>query len=133
MTEREAYGFLQLCADRRYHRMTMDAFEAGTGLASDRYWIEVTAGGAPSFDAVTATAAYAYEMGARIMGWGAHGDGCGGFPGRSDDEMKAMLEAVARERAEDFPDAEHWMLFASGGRAEAGKVSEGWAMLGGGG
>ena len=115
----EVLGFLQLCADRRYHRLTMAEFETRTGLRPDQYWIEAGAGGAPSFGAATATAAYAYEKGARIMGWAAHGDECGGFPGRSDVEMRAKVQASARERAKDFPDAEHWLLFGTRGRVEA--------------
>ncbi|MDQ4125742.1 MAG: hypothetical protein M3134_09110, partial [Actinomycetota bacterium] len=70
----EVRGFLQLCADRRYHRLTMEEFEARTGLGPDDYWIEATAGGAAAFGGSTATAAFAYANGARIMGWAGHGD-----------------------------------------------------------
>ena len=115
----EVLGFLQLCADKRYHRKTMDAFEAATALeGSDRYWIEATAGGAAAFAEPTVTARYAYENGAKIMGWAAHGDGCGGFPGRSNADMQAMLQAVARKRQSEFPHAEHWILFGHGDGVE---------------
>lgn len=119
----ENLGFLQLCADRRYHRMTTEEFEARTGLRHDQYWIQAKAGGAPAFDAPSNTAEFAYGNGARIMGWAAHGDTCGGFPDRTDAEMKAALEAAAADRAAAFPDAEHWILFASGGRVEAKKLA----------
>lgn len=119
MSQAERFGFLQLCAERRYHRKTMEAFERATGLGPDEYWIEAAAGGAPAFGTVTATAAFSYANGATIMGWAAHGDTCGGFPGRSDSEIQAKLGAIARERARDFPEAEHWTLFASGGEVEA--------------
>ena len=116
----QVLGFLQLCADRRYHRKTMDALEAATALTGpDRYWIEATAGGAPAFETPTPTAQFAYEQGARIMGWAAHGDTCGGWPGLSNDEIEAKLQAVARERLKGFPDAEHWLLFGSGGAVNA--------------
>jgi len=122
--EGDALGFLQLCADKRYHRKTMDAFEAATALTGpDRYWIEATAGGAAAFAEPTLTARYAYENGARIMGWAAHGDGCGGFPGRSDADMQAMLEAAARELLAEFPDADHWLLFGQGGRVEVSPLT----------
>ena len=127
--QEEILGFLQLCADRRYHRKTMDAFEAATGLTgSDRYWIEATAGGSPAFDEATLTARFSYDNGARVMGWAAHGTandgmGCGGFPGRSDVEMKAMLEVRARERVKDFPDAEHWFLFGHGGTVDVSRLT----------
>ena len=115
----EILGFLQLCADRRYHRKTMEEFEERTGLRPDQYWIEAAAGGAGAFGVATATAQFAYENGARIMGWAGHGDACGGFPGRSDYEVKSKIQGAARERAKDFPEAEHWTLFAAKGRVEA--------------
>jgi hypothetical protein len=115
---------LQLCADRRYHRKTMDAFEAATSLASsDGYWIEASAGGAATFRSATLTARYAYEQGARVMGWAAHGDACGGFPGRSDEEIEKKLRGIVGERLKDFPEAEHWLLFGHGGRVEATLLS----------
>ena len=118
----EPLGFLQLCADRRFHRMTMTAFEARTGLEPGQYWIEASAGGAAAFGAASLTAEYAHTKGARIMGWAVHGDECGGFPGRSDFDMKTLLQAVARSRYKDFPDVEHWTLFAAAGSVEAAKL-----------
>lgn len=111
-------GFIQLCADRRFHRATMDAFEACAGLAPDEYWIEASAGGAAAIDHPTATAKFAYEQGARLMGWAAHGDRCGGFPGRPNADIRARLKDSALARAKEFPDAEHWLLFGQGGSVE---------------
>lgn len=122
MSREEEYGFLQLCADRRYHRKTMEAFERATGLRPDQYWIEVTAGGAPAFEGVTGTARFAYEQGARLMGWAGHGDACGGFPGRSNAELKEMVRAAARDRTKDFEGARHWALFGEGGAVEAAEL-----------
>jgi hypothetical protein len=115
----EILGFLQLCADRRYHRKTMLEFERVSKLRPDQYWIEATAGGAPAFGGATLTARYAYDHGARIMGWAAHGDACGGFPGRDHDAMKAELQAAAADRLADFPGADHWTLFGAGGKVES--------------
>lgn len=112
------YGFLQLCADRRFHRATILEFERLTGLASDEYWIEARAGGAPSWSDNTKTARYAYGEGARFMGWAAHGDSCGGFPGVSNEELRRKVERTMRGRAEEFPQAEHLALFAHGGGVE---------------
>ncbi|HYO61955.1 MAG TPA: hypothetical protein VEU29_08670 [Actinomycetota bacterium] len=114
----DVYGFLQLCADRRYHRKTMAAFEAVTGLRADQYWIEASAGGAPALGVSTDTARFAYGQGARVMGWAAHGDNCGGFPGLDDDEIQAKLRTAVAELSCDFPEATHWILFASGGEVE---------------
>jgi hypothetical protein len=112
------HGFLQLCADRRFHRLTMLEFERVTGLAADEYWIEARAGGAPSWNENTKTARYAHREGARFMGWAAHGDSCGGFPGVSNDEMRRKVERAMRSRAQEFPGAEHIALFAHGGGVE---------------
>jgi hypothetical protein len=112
------YGFLQLCADRRFHRLTMQTFERETGLASDQYWIEARAGGAPSWSDNTKTARYAYREGARFMGWAAHGDSCGGFPGVTNEEMRRKVEHAMRGRASEFPQAEHLALFAYFGGVE---------------
>ena len=109
-------GFLQLCADRRYHRNTMLAFEELTGLGFDDYWIEAAAGGAPASVARTRTADYAYEHGAVHMGWAAHGDGCGGFPGLPDEQLLEMLHRTVARRASEFPNARHYALFGVGGR-----------------
>jgi hypothetical protein len=118
------YGFLQLCADKRFHRKTMTEFESerAANLGPEEYWIEAAAGGAPAFGAKTLTAIYAYTHGARKMGWAAHGDECGGFPGTDNAQIRAKLEAIARERFRDFPLAEHWFLFGAGDTVVARKL-----------
>lgn len=118
MSDEKVLGFLQLCADRRYHRKTMDAFEEATGLRSDEYWIEASAGGAPALGVSTDTARFAYGQGARVMGWAAHGDRCGGFPGLDDGAISAKLRTAVSELTRDFPEATHWTLFAAGGEVE---------------
>ena len=105
-------GFLQLCAERRFHRATMHAFERTTGLSPDEYWIEARAGGSPSWAENTRTARTAFRFGARHMGWAAHGDTCLRYPEFSDAELRRRLERVARRRAEEFPAATHYLLFA---------------------
>jgi hypothetical protein len=105
-------GFLQLCAERRFHRVTMQAFEQAAGLAPDEYWIEARAGGAPSWDDNTRTGRTAFRIGARHMGWAAHGATCLRYPDLSDAELRRRLERVARRRVEEFPAARHYLLFA---------------------
>jgi hypothetical protein len=109
--EREL-GFLQLCAERRFHRRVMEAFEDATGLRSDEYWIEARPGGAPSWSDNTKASRLAVRNGARFMGWAGHGDVCLGFPGESDEKLRARLERTARKRAEEFPRCVHVALFA---------------------
>jgi hypothetical protein len=116
-TER-ALGYLQLCAERRFHRPVMEAFEQATGLRPDEYWIEARAGGAPSWADNTRVARTAVRHGARIMGWAGHGAVCLGFPGESDDRLRARLAGTARKRAEEFPRCEHLALFALPGGVE---------------
>jgi hypothetical protein len=113
-----AKGFLQLCADRRFHLLVMEAFEEAAGLQPDEYYIEARPGGAPSWRDATSTGRIAYRKGARMMGWAAHGDRCLGFPGLGNDEVRAKLEEAARRRSGDFPEATHFLLFAT----EAGGV-----------
>ena len=115
MTDEQALGFLPLCAERRFHRRVMEAFERVTGLGPDGYWIEARPGGAPSWDDNTRGARLAHQAGATHMGWAAHGDVCLGFPGKSNAELRRMLERTARRRAEEFPHARHYLLFAGEG------------------
>ena len=108
-------GYLQLCADRRFHRLTMLAFERETGLAPDEYWVEARSGGAPAWGDPTRAARIAYREGARIMGWAAHGDRCRGFHNATDSEMRAKLARTIGRRRNDFPQAHHYALFAVAG------------------
>ena len=112
------YGFLQLCAERRFHRVTMLTFEELAGLAAEEYWIEARPGGAPACSDKTKTSRLAYAAGARFMGWAAHGDSCLGFPGVSNEAMRRKVERALQGRAEKFPRAEHVALFAYGGGVE---------------
>ena len=118
MSAERELGFLQLCAERRFHRQVMDAFEQATGLRTDAYWIEARAGGAPSWADNTRTARTAVRQGARVMGWAGHGDVCLGFPGESDDRLRSRVLASARKRAEEFPRCTHLALFALPGGVE---------------
>jgi hypothetical protein len=111
-------GYLQLCADLRYHRATMTAFERATGLPADGYWIEARPGGAPSWSDNTRGARLAHERGATHMGWAAHGDECLGLRGESDEQIRRRLERTVRARAADFPDARHYGLFGVAGEVE---------------
>ena len=113
MSEVPAFGFLQLCAERRFHRVTMEAFERVTGLAPDEYWIEARPGGAPSWSDNTRGARLAHRSGALHMGWAAHGDVCLGFPGAPNTTLRQKLERTVRRRAEEFPRATHYLLFAT--------------------
>ncbi len=111
-------GFLQLCSDRRFHLLTMEAFEDLTGLEPDEYWIEARPGGAPSWADNTRAARLAHKEGAAHMGWMAHGDHCLGFPRTSNEEMRAKLARTVRKRAEEFPGARHYALFGEGEKIE---------------
>jgi hypothetical protein len=48
------------------------------------------------------------------FGWAAHGDGCRGFPGESNAEMRRRLERTVRARMDDFPRGTHYELFGEG-------------------
>lgn len=116
------HGFLQLCSDRRFHRATMLAFEAATGLGAEDYYVEARPGGAPVFADKTKSARLAYGDGAAHMGWAAHGEVCRGFYGESDDDLRRRLARTARKRAEDFPKAVHYTLFALNGDVQVERL-----------
>ena len=59
-----------------------------------------------------------YAVVSRLMGWAAHGDKCGGFPGVSNEDMRGKVERAMKSRADEFPEAEHFALFAHGGGVE---------------
>lgn len=105
-------GFLQLCADRRFHLKVMRAFEELAALEPTGYWIEARAGGAPSWADQSEVGRLAYGEGAAHMGWAAHGDECAGFPGESNADLRTKLEHTVRKRASEFPLAAHYGLFA---------------------
>ena len=96
----------------------MEKFEEVTGLGPDEYWIEARPGGAPSWDENTEAARLASGEGAALMGWAAHGDRCGGFPGASNEQLRSKLLETVRKRAEEFPEAHHYGLFGRGGLVE---------------
>jgi hypothetical protein len=115
-------GYLQLCAERRFHRAVMEAFEQETGLRPDEYWIEARPGGAPSWSDNTKGARLAHRNGARFMGWAGHGDVCLGFPGATDETLRRKLLGTASRRAEEFPRAVHLALFALPSGVEVTRV-----------
>src|SRR6266700_7225966 len=56
------YGFLQLCADRRFHRDIQERFQRDAKLPSPLdYWIHADAGGAPMMLGLTTAPTYCYE------------------------------------------------------------------------
>ena len=105
------FGFLQMCADRRFHTEVEEKFRAKTNLGRNDYWIEARAGGAPAIKDRT-TADYAHNRGAKYMGWAAHGSTCGGFKEANDEEMRKKLEETIVERRKRYPDASHYRIFS---------------------
>ena len=101
----------------------MEAFERETGLRPDEYWIEARPGGAPSWADNTKGSRLAHRAGARLMGWSAHGAECLGFPGLGDEALRGRLRSVALRRAEEFPQAEHFALFALPGTVEVTRIA----------
>jgi hypothetical protein len=109
-------GFLQLCADRRFHKCLQGRFQKDAGLRSpDHYWIHADAGGTPKMECARTAPDYCYyKQDVRLMGWSAHGDNCGGFGENvSDDEIRRALLVTARRKVEDYPLAKHFIYFAT--------------------
>lgn len=109
-------GFLQLCADRRFHSLIQNEFQKDAGLKdSTDYWIHADAGGTPKMEKLTTAPIYCYEKkGVRLMGWSAHGAGCGGFGEEvEDDVIRKALQKTFRKQRRNYPEASHFCYFVT--------------------
>lgn len=109
-------GFLQLCADRRFHKDIQERFQRDAGLASPTdYWIHADAGGTPKMECQRTAPDYCYyDKEVRLMGWSAHGAVCGGFgPNVPDDVIRQALNVVAGRKMEEYPEARHFVYFVT--------------------
>ena len=109
-------GFLQLCADRRFHKLIQQEFKKDAGLTSrEDYWIHADAGGTPKMEGQRVTPNYCYkDKKVRLMGWSAHGDKCGGFGEHVKDEVikRALCETMQRN-VKVYPEAKHFIYFVT--------------------
>jgi len=114
--ESPARGFLQLCADRRFHRCIQQAFKKDANLTSrEDYWIHADAGGTPKMAGQRVTPDYCYfDNDVRLMGWSAHGDNCGGFgKGVEDVVIRRALCETMQGKVKDYPKAKHFIYFVT--------------------
>lgn len=111
-----ARGFLQLCADRRFHKCIQQEFKKDAKLSSrEDYWIHADAGGTPKMASQRVTPDFCYhDNGVRLMGWSAHGDNCGGFGyGVEDVVIRRALCETMREKVREYPEAKHFIYFVT--------------------
>jgi hypothetical protein len=111
-----ARGFLQLCADRRFHKCIQQEFKKDAKLTSrEDYWIHADAGGTPKMADQCVTPNYCYiTKGVRLMGWSAHGDKCGGFGEDVDDiEIRRALCETMQGKVKEYPKAKHFIYFVT--------------------
>ncbi len=116
-----AKGFLQLCADRRFHKCIQRAFKEDAGLTSrEDYWIHADAGGTPKMECQRITPDYCYiNKKVLLMGWSAHGAGCGGFGEEvPDDVIKRELCNTMQRNVRKYPLAKHFIYFVTVRNAE---------------
>jgi hypothetical protein len=109
-------GFLQLCADRRFHRCIQEQFQKDAQLKSpEEYWIHADAGGTPKMECQRTAPDYCYyDKKVQLMGWSAHGKICGGFgPNVPDEVIRQALVVVWRRKRDDYPKAKHYVYFAT--------------------
>lgn len=109
-------GFLQLCADRRFHKLIQQEFRKDAKLSSrEDYWIHADAGGTPKMADQRITPDYCYfKKYVRLMGWSAHGDGCGGFGEEvPDDVIIRDLCKTMQRNVRDYPVAKHFIYFVT--------------------
>ncbi len=112
----QGLGFLQMCADRRFHRCIQDEFKKDAKLPErEDYWIHAEAGGTPKMADRLVTPKYCYEKkGVRLMGWSAHGDGCGGFGEEvPDDRIRRELCITMQRNVRAYPEATHFIYFVT--------------------
>ena len=111
-----AMGFLQLCADRRFHKCIQQEFKKDANLTSrEDYWIHADAGGTPKMEDQRITPNYCYiNKGVRLMGWSAHGAGCGGFGEEVPDAVirRALCETM-QKNVKEYPLAKHFIYFVT--------------------
>lgn len=114
----ELKGFLQMCIERRFHAAVQACFQEVTGLEETTYWIHTDVGGTPGMEDNDGAPNYCYEdpQNARIMGWSAHGSGCGGFPGMLDPAILDLLMETVERQAAEYPEARHFAFFARNGQ-----------------
>ena len=109
-------GFLQMCADRRFHNLMQKQFKKDAKLTSRQdYWIHADAGGTPKMADRIVAPNYCYgKMKVRLMGWSAHGDNCGGFgDGVKDDEIMLALCKTMQRKVKEYPEAKHFIYFVT--------------------
>ena len=111
-----ARGFLQLCADRRFHEIIQKEFKKDAHLTSrEDYWIHADAGGTPKMEDQRVTPDFCYKQNdVRLMGWSAHGDKCGGFGEQVPDDVirRALCETMQRN-VKVYPEAKHFIYFVT--------------------
>jgi hypothetical protein len=112
----QGLGFLQMCADRRFHQCIQQEFKKDAGLPTrEDYWIHADAGGTPKMADQKITPDYCYHTkGVRLMGWSAHGAGCGGFGEEVPDEViRQDLRATMGPNIRAYPEATHFIYFVT--------------------
>lgn len=109
-------GFLQLCADRRFHSLIQSEFQKDAKLKKPTdYWIHADAGGTPKMEKLTTAPNYCYKQKkVRLMGWSAHGAGCGGFGEHVPDHViRKALQTTFKKQRRRYPKAKHFCYFVT--------------------
>jgi len=109
-------GYLQLCADRRFHNLLQSEFQRDAELPETTdYWIHADAGGTPKMADLTLLPSWCYnDKEVRLMGWSAHGAGCGGYGEDVKDKViwNELWETFEAQRRR-YPDARHFCYFVT--------------------
>jgi hypothetical protein len=91
-------------------------FKKDAKLSSrDDYWIHADAGGTPKMACQRVTPDYCYKKkDVRLMGWSAHGAGCGGFGEEvPDDLIMRDLCKTMQWNVREYPLAKHFIYFVT--------------------
>lgn len=95
--------------DKRFGADTRGAFEKSTGLGPNDYWDESGPGGSVA-EFHPLGVEYAVHHGASIFGWQAHGDTCGGLPGKTDSDIQKLLDTNIQIFRKRYP-GRHFRIF----------------------
>jgi len=107
----ETLGVLWNCMERRFMQAQRDEFSNQASLDYTDFWNVALAGGATK--PRPKDVKVAIDHGAKVIGLGAHGDGCGGNPGVEDSALMDMLDAQIRQFHRDFSGLTVYALFST--------------------
>lgn len=116
MKQKHKLGFASMCADRRYWQDQLKHFMEATGLTEGQVWLDCRPGG---WGNVVDSGDFrgpdhATHSGATALLLGMHGDKCGGYPEKSNEELMEIHEKSIVAAKKRYPKIELWSVWSVG-------------------